>query len=335
MKKDLLFPIVGAIVIAAVCYGITKAVPTTPPPPSPPLAAAAESPGVHAAVPGKVIMRVNGQPVTDREFNLFISTLPEQVQGFAQLPAGRKQIANQMARLIVLQQEAEKLGARKDPDVQARLALGDANLVAQWAAEKLAGKPTDAELRAEYQKHQGELTQYQLSHILIAYQGSEVPARNGHPLPLDQAMKKAQQVEAALRGGAPFPQVAAQASDDTQSAAQGGQIGTVNPSQLPPELAQVVVKLKQGEISQPTQSRFGIHIFKVDATQTQSFDQLRPALQRQVQQTSITNAIDKLHNTAKIEMDPQFFSAGNLPIPPQGVPQSPVPSRRPAAAPRG
>lgn len=312
MKKDILFAIVGILAVAAISFGLASLKPQTPPPPSPVTTTAAEQRG---NVVGNVIMHVNGQPVTQREFELFVSTLPEQMQPYVNTPAGRKQVAEQLARLIILQQEAKRLGAERDPDVQARMSLGDANLVAQWAAEKLAGTPSDEQLRAEYNKHQNEFSAFQLSHILVAYQGGEIPAKNGKPLSLEQAMKKAQQIEAQLRSGAQFGPLAAAVSDDAASGAQGGQIGSVTPSQLPPDLRQAIVGLKPGEISKPVQSRFGIHIFKMGGRTTQPFEQLKPVLQRQAQQVAITAALDKLQKSASIQFDPKFFNAAPIPVP--------------------
>ncbi len=322
MKKDILFTIAGALAIAAICFGLASLIPQTPVPPSPPLTTtAAEQP---RPVVGNVIMRVNGQPVTQKEFDLFVSTLPEQMQPFAGTPVGRKKIGEQLARLIVLQQEAKKLGAQADPDVQARLSIGEANVAAQWAAEKLAGTPSDAQLRAEYNKHQNEYAGFELSHILIAYQGGEIPPKNGKALSPEQAMKKAEQVETQLRSGASFGSLAAAVSDDAASGAQGGSLGNVSPSQLPPDIVQAIASLKPGEISKPVQSRFGIHIFKMGKQTTQPFEQLKPALQRQAQQAAITLAIDKLQKGADIQYDPKFFNAA-APVP---VPQAP-PQREP------
>ncbi len=260
-------------------------------------------------IPGNVMLRVNGQPVTEREFALYVSTLPEQMQPYAATPGGRKQVAEQLARLLVLQQEAQKLGAQTDGEVLARLNLSDANVVAQWAAEKLAGTPTDAQLRAEYDKHRDEFASFDLSQIVVAYQGGQIPAKDGRPLPPEQAMAKASRIEAQLRAGANFGAIAASVSDDAASGAQGGQLGNVNASQLPPDLQPAIISLKPGEVSQPIQSRFGVHIFKVGQKTAQSFEEVKPALQRQVQQATVTASVEKLQKSAKIDYDPKFFGA--------------------------
>ena len=309
MKKDVLLAIAATLavcvvaVVAAVYFGLMTLKPR---------GAAAQ----QSATAGNVVLRVNGRPVTEREFALFVTTLPEQMQPYATTPAGRKLVAEQMTPMLVLQQEAQKLGAQSDADAQARLALSDANAEAQWAAEKLAGTPTEAQLRAEYDKHRDEFASFELSQIVVAYQGGQIPAKNGKPLPPDQAMAKASRIEAQLHSGAKFGALAAAVSDDSASGAQGGKLGNVNAAQLPPDLQQAIVSLKPGEVSKPIQSRFGIHIFQVGERTAQPFEQLKPALQRQAQQATVSAAIDRLRKSAKIDYDPKFFgTAAAAPAP--------------------
>ena len=52
-------------------------------------------------------------------------------------------------------------------------------------------------------------------------------------------------------------------SNDTGSASKGGDLGWVSSGQLVGEIERAMKKLKPGEISQPVQSRFGIHLVQV------------------------------------------------------------------------
>ena len=58
---------------------------------------------------------------------------------------------------------------------------------------------------------------------------------------------------------------AAAARDNSQdgSAAQGGDLGWANPGMYVPEFEEVMNQLKEGEISQPTVSRFGVHLIQL------------------------------------------------------------------------
>jgi peptidyl-prolyl cis-trans isomerase C len=256
-----------------------------------------------------VIMRVNGEPVTEGEFQLFLSTLPENIRLMANQSEPRKRIAEQFVRMKVLEQEGRKLGADKDPEVASKMDFGRTNVVVEYALKKIAPTPAEPVLRAEYEKNKGQFEAAELSHILVAVQGGQIPPRSGEPLPAEIAMRKANAIEAKLRSGAPFGPMAAQVSDDQATAVQGGKLGEVQPGMLPPELQAVVDHLKPGEISQPVRSQFGIHIFRLDGRHAAPYEQVRPTIVRKLQQDMVTAAVDKLQKTARVEMDPKYFSA--------------------------
>ena len=58
---------------------------------------------------------------------------------------------------------------------------------------------------------------------------------------------------------------AAAARDNSQdgSAAQGGDLGWASPGMFVPEFEEVMNRLKEGEVSQPTVSRFGVHLIQL------------------------------------------------------------------------
>ena len=316
MTRDLSLAAVVIIAIAAVCFGAVKMHPLTPPGPSPVVATEVPAAGAPAAVPapkGPVIMTVNGEPVTESEFQLFLSTLPDNIRLMANQSEARKKIAEQFVRMKVVEQEGKKLGGDKDSDVQSKMEFGHTNVLVEYALKKMAPTPPETQVRAEYEKHKGEFGAAELSHILIAYQGGQIPPKSGPPLPEAQAMQKAQAIEAKLRSGALFGPTAAQLSDDTTTGVQGGKLGDVQPGMLPPELQAVVDRLNPGEISRPVKSQFGIHIFRLDDRRATPYEQVRPMILRKLQQDAVSAAVEKLQKSARVEMDPKYFSA-NAPI---------------------
>ncbi|HEX3583758.1 MAG TPA: peptidylprolyl isomerase [Thermoanaerobaculia bacterium] len=328
MTRDLSLAAVVIIAIAALCFGAVKMHPLAPPPPSPVVATAASAAGAGTgagvAVPapkGPVIMTVNGEPVTEEEFQLFLSTLPDNIRLMANQSEPRNKIAEQFVRMKVVEQEARRLGADKDPDVQSKMASDHTNVLVEYALKKFATAPPESQVRAEYEKHKGEFSAAELSHILVAYQGGQIPPKSGPPLPEAQAAQKAEAIEAKLRSGALFGPTAAQFSDDQTTGVQGGKLGEVQPGMLPPELQAVVDGLKPGEISQPVKSQFGIHIFRLDSRRAAPYEQARATIIRKLQQDAVATAVDKLEKSARVEKDLKYFSAGTpivSPPKPQG-----------------
>ncbi|MBI1423391.1 MAG: peptidylprolyl isomerase SurA [Gammaproteobacteria bacterium] len=132
--------------------------------------------------------------------------------------------------------------------------------------------------RREDQKHIVEQTLAR--HILI--KTSEIVSS-------DEARQKLERIRSEIVGGRDFGAVARASSDDTGSAADGGNLGWVSPGTMVPEFEEEMNKLKPGEISQPFQTRFGWHIVQVMSRR--KFDDtkayLRLQARNQIQQRKI------------------------------------------------
>jgi len=72
-----------------------------------------------------------------------------------------------------------------------------------------------------------------------------------------------EKLEARLRGGEDFAALARSNSQDTLSAAKGGDLGWFNQGDMVPEFEEAMNKLEIGEISSPVKSQFGWHIIQV------------------------------------------------------------------------
>ncbi|HEX8255086.1 MAG TPA: peptidylprolyl isomerase [Thermoanaerobaculia bacterium] len=309
MKKDIVIAVVAAVIVLAVAFGLSQLRPNVPGTASQP-----HSTGLGDRKLGpneKVVMRVNGEPVTDTEFASFIAAVPAEQRAFYTSPGGRRALADEIVRIKVLEQEAKRLGVADDPEVKQRIAMAHTQITAAGALEKLADAKLDEKVRAEYEKEKA--TAVSLRHILIAYAGGAVPPRGGKEAPSEgAAMQRAQAIAAKLRGGADFARTAQAESDDEQSGANGGMIGPARPEALPPDIAAVVSKLKPGEMSDPVKTQFGVHIFRVEQA---SLEQLDPMIRQRVRQQTAESEIKRLQSGAKVDLDPQFFPAA--PTPPQ------------------
>lgn len=321
MRKDIVIAVTAVVLVAALAFGLAALRPSTPSTPSSERAAASAAKEVEGE--GKVVMRVNGEPITDREFNLFVLNAPEQMRPFYATPAGRRALADELVKLKVLEQEAKRLGVTDDPEVKAQIAMAVSQITAGRALEKLANAKSEEAIRAEYEKEKANAVA--LRHILVAYEGGQVPPREGaQALSEAAAMQKARAIEQKLRAGADFAQTARAESDDTQSGAEGGSLGPARPEMLPPDIAGVVTKLKPGEMSAPVKTQFGIHIFKVEEP---SLDELRPALQQRVRQQAAEAEVSRLEKAAKVDLDDKFFP------PAPKAPEAPMTPGNPTAPP--
>jgi peptidyl-prolyl cis-trans isomerase C len=319
LRKDFVIAAVAIVIVVAVAFGLSQFRPNAGGASS--TSTSKDPAAAKAAGSDEVVMRVNGDPITEREFNLFAQNAPAEGRQFYTSPAGRRALADELVKLKVLEQEAARMGLADDPEVKTQIAMAQAQIKAARALEKLAEQKTDARIRTEYEKEKA--SSISLRHILIAYQGGAVPARGGaQPPPAETAMQKATAIAGRLRGGADFAQTARSESDDEQSGANGGMLGPTRAEQLPPEIASVVTKLKPGQMSDPVKTQFGVHIFKVEQP---SLEDLRPMLSQRVRQQVAEEEVKRLQSGAKIDLDPKFFPAApNAPSVP-AMPGAPPP----------
>lgn len=303
VKRDLLIAVAAIVVVLIAAFALSalsRDLPLTPSEPyRPETAAAAGQPHPDDTV----VMRVNGEPVTEREFNAFLESAPAEARPFYASPAGRRAIADELVKLKALEQEARRLGVTDDPAVRTEVDISRSQIIAARALEKLVDERSDQMVAAEFQKERA--SSVTLRHILIAYEGSAVPPRTGGPAPSPEvAMNQAREIAKRIRAGAEFEEMARAESDDRQTAEQGGLLGPARPEQLPQEIASIVQNLQPGEISDPVRTQFGIHIFKAEPP---SIEELRPMLRQRVRQQVAEETLARLQKEAEVELEPKFF----------------------------
>lgn len=324
MKKDAVVALIAVVAVLVAAYVLAAVRPDAPLTPSKPFTAAASHATKKKVAPNdKVIMHINGEPITEAEFNTFAQSAPAETRAFYGTTEGKRMLADELVKLKALEQEGRRLGVDNDPAVQNQLNSISAQVIAGKALERLVKDGSDKRIADEFAKAKG--TAKTLRHILVAYQGSAVPPKSGQPLSADKAMERARAIVAKIRAGMNFEQVARTDSDDAQTAESGGLLGTANPEQLPPNIAAVVKTLTPGAVSDPLRTEFGIHIFRVDEP---SIEDMRPMLTERVSREVAAEAVSRLQKAAKVELDPKFFPPV-APVPPQqqqGLPGTPKPN---------
>lgn len=310
-KKDLAIAIAAILLIAAVAYGLSRRSQGLPLTPSSPFQSTDAS-GRKVNAGDKVVMRVNGQPVTESEFNALAMAAPEESRAFYATAAGRRAMADELTKLKALQQEGERMKIDSDPAVQAQIAAMRDQIIAGRALEKLIEKRAEPMIQKAYAEQKGK--GMSLRHIAIAYEGGQIPPRDPNAkMSAAQAMAKAQDLARKIRDGQDFGATAAAVSDDMQSAQKGGLLGPVQPEMLPPDIAGAVSKLKVGQVSDPVKTQYAVHIFR---TEEPTLEDLRPMLTQQVKQQAAQQEVERLQKAAKVDLDPKFFPPAPFSAPP-------------------
>lgn len=119
------------------------------------------------------------------------------------------------------------------------------------------------------------------AHIMVA------AGKESTPEELASAEKKAQEIYDKIQKGESFESLAAEFSDDSQTADKGGVLpmfGTGTTTRMVPEFEEAAFELKNnGDVSKPIKTDYGFHIIKrLEWTELRSFDQLKKEIQGKV-----------------------------------------------------
>ena len=104
--------------------------------------------------------------------------------------------------------------------------------------------------------------------------------------------KLADDVYAQAKSGKDFAQLAKQYSKDPGSAQNGGDLGWVDRTTLPPEFTDALYSMSAGDIHSPVKTQYGYHIIKLDeveAGKTKTFEEARPELESEVRKNLATD----------------------------------------------
>lgn len=251
-----------------------------------------QSSGESAAV--DLDRQAAGEPIIsvgERHFPLNIVEMytAERAQGqrFRLLqPSDKQLLSKEMVNLLLLSQEAERLGLQSGEPTAAALQLQTTKVMARAALDNFftTNPPSEEELLAEYEKRRDGMynTQLKARHILVA------------------SVTEANNLIEELDAGADFSELAKAHSTDGGSGAKGGDLGWFKPSQMVKSFADAAEALKIGERStEAIQSEFGWHILMLDDRKELApppFNAMKAAMTKFVQQNKIEEYLVSLED---------------------------------------
>lgn len=195
-------------------------------------------------------------------------------------------LLNQLVRTLMVQRlvlkEAQTKNWEKQPEVAAKLERLRATTIAESYLKSVSGvdyQPSEDELKRAYEAVKGSLQapkQIQLAQVFIAVgKDADQAAKDKAKAEIDSVQK---QVKAA---GSDFAAIARAHSEESASAARGGEIGWLAEGQIQPEIRKKVEALKTGAVTDSILMDDGWHIVKVldrkDA-RTLSLDEVKSQL---------------------------------------------------------
>lgn len=242
--------------------------------------------------------------ITKLDFDASMQRIPEKDR--VEFLLDQKRLDSTVQSLYVnraLANEARKLALDKDPIVTRQLALqADALLTKVWV-EKIRrdAKLPDFAARAS-EKYRVEDKQYSIApqvhamHILI-----DTKTRTR-----EEALKKAQEVRAmAVAGKKDFGALAQEFSDDPSAKTNKGDLGFFGAERMLKSFSDVAFALTEpGQIAEPVETKFGIHIIKLvekKAGSKKPFDKVKADIIKELEQEYLDNTVRELVNAVKLD----------------------------------
>jgi peptidyl-prolyl cis-trans isomerase SurA len=177
----------------------------------------------------------------------------------------------------------------------------------------LVGKVVDQQIRSKILITDGEVKRYlEENKALAADSGDEYRisqiffSKQKDNVGKAGAEEKAAEVMKKLTEGESFAELAKTYSEDP-SASVGGDLGFIRKGQLMKEFAEVVAKLKPGEVSQPFWSERGLHIIKLEGissgkTEHEIMEEARKKLSEKIFEQRYAAWIKSLREQAFVEI---------------------------------
>ena len=261
-----------------------------------------------------VVLTIGKEQITKTEFerlyNEVTRSMPAEQRGALQGPQGRRQLAEQLAELKALAQEARAHKVDQEPDVKSQINMRTDQLLASTYYQQIGNnlKIDDAAVKSYYDDHKSEYEQVTARHILIRFKDSPAPRREGEPDRTDEeALAKAKEVRAAVAGGQDFAEAAKKDSDDTGSGANGGSLGSFGRGSMVKPFEDAAFDLKVGDLSEPVKTQFGYHIIQVQEHTNKSFDDARGEIENKLRPELAQKAIDDIKSKTTITFDKDYF----------------------------
>lgn len=190
-----------------------------------------------------------------------------------------RELAHLAARDNQLTLDVEELETRyymatQTPDTRAKLDLGELTerelrrsierdiLLDQITTSRLSLEELEVALRDFYARHQRELEEIRVRHILVGTQ------------------REAEDVAQRLTAGVEFAPLAQRFSLDPLSRDQGGDLGWKKRRDLPSELSPLLFLIPPGRISNPVSTEYGWDIFMIEEKRS-DFEALRDTVRRE------------------------------------------------------
>ncbi len=240
-----------------------------------------------ASAEDRVIVTVNGVPITAMQIQYFLSRQNNQLSA--------EDAVRELINVELVNQAARDEKMLDDPIVQMEIhrlttsTVASAYLQRRLASLEITDEQVDARYQADY-GNGGETSEYNASHILVETE--------------DEAKDIIKQLDA----GGDFAELAKSLSTGP-SGKNGGDLGWFKKEDMVQPFSNATMQLEKGKHSDdPVQTQFGWHVIKLNdlrKSEPPALDSVRQAITQSIAADTIKSKLKKLHDAATIEFAEQ------------------------------
>jgi peptidyl-prolyl cis-trans isomerase C len=244
-----------------------------------------------------IVGEVNGRKISEQEFNRYLKFKRVARQD-------EKQVKTQLQDYLQREALADVI---EDSDLIDRemleIELNEFRkqmLISRYFEQYLNDTVSEEAVKNYFNTHSAEFEheKIKVSHILIrTHEGMSDAERQAR-------LTKAQEAYSKAQTGKEFADIAAQYSEDTVSAKQGGDLGWLRRGAIDPVFSERIFTMKAGEISEPFATPFGFHVVKV-LEDPQSFsaeyEKVKGDIRYRLRQEAKQAEMDRLLGEVRIE----------------------------------
>lgn len=180
--------------------------------------------------------------------------------------------------------------------------LTDETLNEQIASEMAVAKFAEAEVtdekaEAHFKAHKQEFaeTQVRASHILLKYDAESTAEEK------KAANDKIVAIRKEILAGADFGE-AAKKHSACPSSDRGGDLGFFGKGQMVKPFSDTAFAMTSGQLSQPVETRFGVHLIKVTGVKQRGFDEAKDAIKDVLIRQLLEKAAAEQRKVTKVEI---------------------------------
>ncbi len=253
-------------------------------------------------------------------------------------PPRRQQLAVAYGNMLVMSDAAAQRGLAQSPATEEVLKFMRMQTLGQLLVrdlQKEASEVPPSDTEKFYKEHEQEYEQASFQRIFIP----KTPPGGEKPPDEKTLLAEGEKIRAAAAApNADFEKLQKQAYDDLgiKTPPPPTSAGTMRRQSLPATQAKVF-DLQPGKVSEVLNEPGGLYIFKLESKKKLSLEEVKPDINRQLEQERFRESMEKITKSVKPDLNQNYFggseSAGGPPETAPGAPrQTPPTSSKPPAS---